>query len=193
MPQSSKLSQGNDASVAHSWLVERVYEPKRERTIELVRRSVDILLERKERVSLSSIVLTSKEVDAEGRGISESAILGNDQARAYYEQHRSWKSSRKRLISSTEISLPSVFGSIKPDRDEQRARQRYLRMGKETLVERLLAVERLYAQDRERWLIQQDEMLTWRLRAEAAEARLAQEAEVPTRKTRSLTVPEKNV
>jgi hypothetical protein len=45
-------------------------------------------------------------------------------------------------------------------------------MSKEALVERLIAVERLHAQERERWLSQQDDVLTWRLRAETAEARL---------------------
>jgi hypothetical protein len=45
-------------------------------------------------------------------------------------------------------------------------------MSKEALVERLLAVERTYAQERARWLSQQDDVLTWRLRAEAAETQL---------------------
>ena len=52
-------------------------------------------------------------------------------------------------------------------------RQRYLRMGKEALVERLIAAERTQAEQREHWLVQQDEALTWRLRAEAAETHLA--------------------
>lgn len=186
MSSPSKLSHGNDASSAHSWLEERVYAPKRERTFELVQQSVDVLLKRKERVSLASIILTSKEVDPEGRGISESAILGNDQTRAHYEQHRTWKGSRKRLISSTEAPFPSsVSGLIKPNRDEQRVRQRYLRMGKEALVERLMSMERTHAETRERWLSQQDEVLTWRLRAEVAEARLVQEAETSIYRTRA--------
>jgi hypothetical protein len=187
----SKLSHGNDASPAHSWLEDKVYTPKRERTFELVQQSVDALLERKERVSLASIMLTSKEVDPEGRGISESAILGNDQARAYYEQHRTWKNSRKRLSSSTKVPFPSVSGSIKPDRDEQRARQRYLRMTKEALVDRLVVVERTYAQAHERWLSQQDDVLIWQLRAETAEARLVQAAETSTRTTHARTSSEK--
>lgn len=45
-------------------------------------------------------------------------------------------------------------------------------MSKETLVTRLITAERTLAEQRERWLAQQDEALTWRLRAEAAEARL---------------------
>jgi hypothetical protein len=48
-------------------------------------------------------------------------------------------------------------------------------MSKEALVERLLAIERTYAEQRERWLLQQDEVLTWRMRAETVEARLKRE------------------
>ena len=51
-------------------------------------------------------------------------------------------------------------------------RQRYLRMSKEILVERLLAVELTLTEQRERWLSQQDELLTWHLRVEAAETQL---------------------
>jgi hypothetical protein len=57
---------------------------------------------------------------------------------------------------------------MKPGRDEQRVRQRYLRMSKEMLVERLITAEQTLTEQRERWLAQQDEVLTWRLRAEAA-------------------------
>lgn len=170
MPRLSKLSQGKDASSAHSWLVERVYEPKRERTIELVKRSVDILLEQKERISLASIAITSKNVDPVKQGVSESAILGNEQARAYYEQHRSWKGTqRKRSVTTALSSRP---GQVKLDRNLTQVRQRYLRMGKVALVDRLLAVEQTHAEQQECWLVQQDEILQWRLRAETAEARL---------------------
>ncbi len=173
MPRSSRSSQGNDASSVHSWLVEQVYEPKRERTFELVRQSVDVLLEQKERISLASIVATSKEVDSEQRGVSESAILNNEQARNYYERHRSWKGMRQKRAAQT--ALPAHSGSVKPDRDQAKVRQRYLRMGKPALADRLLAVEQEYAEQQERWLLQQDELLQWRLRAEAAEVQLQQE------------------
>ena len=45
-------------------------------------------------------------------------------------------------------------------------------MGKEVLTDRLITAERTMAEQRERWLSQQDEALTWRMRAEAAEAQL---------------------
>lgn len=173
---SSRFSRDpNDHPEPHPWLEEKVYAKLRQRTIDLVRRSVDALLRNKQRVSLSTVAAKSKELDPEHRGISESAILDNQEARTYYERHRSWQGSRKKRAKPDVLTSPSPTGQIKSDRNEQRARQRYLRMSKQALVERLLAVERLHAQERERWLSQQDEVLTWRLRTETAEARLKKE------------------
>lgn len=170
---SSRFNQdSNDHPEPHPWLEEKVYTKLRQRTSDLVKRSVDALLKDKQRVSLATVAAKSKEVDPEHRGISESAILDNQEARGYYEQHRTWQGNRKRRAKPLAVASPAQPGSVKPDRNAQRARQRYLRMSKEALVERLLAVERTSAQERERWLSQQDEVLTWRLRAEAAEARL---------------------
>src|SRR5262245_3357097 len=73
-----------------SWLKE-VYDLKRSRTIELVKSSVDSLMQERKRVSLATLSARSKELDPGGIGISESAILKNHEARIYYEQHRSWR------------------------------------------------------------------------------------------------------
>jgi hypothetical protein len=169
---SSKLNRENSDPKPYPWLEEKVYAKLRQRTIDLVKQSVDVLLKDKQRVSLSTVAAKSKEVDPEHRGISESAILDNVEARAYYEQHRSWQGSRKKKAKPLVAASASLSGRIKPDRNEQRVRQRYSRLSKEALVERLLTVERTYANEREQWLLQQDELLTWRLRAEAAETHL---------------------
>ncbi len=121
-----------------------------------------------------TVAAKSKELDPEHRGISESAILDNQEARAYYEQHRSWRDSPRKRAKPVAGVSPASSGLVKPDRNEQRVRQRYLRMSKEALVVRLITAERTLAEQRERWLVQQDEMLTWRLRAEAAEVQLQQ-------------------
>lgn len=42
-----------------------------------------------------------------------------------------------------------LIGIVKPDRDEQRVRQRYLRMNKDALVERSIATERILVEQRE--------------------------------------------
>jgi len=68
---------------AKLWLKEKVYEPKRRRTVELVKRSVDALMKEHKRVSLATLCARSREVDSDRRGVSESAILKNEEARAY--------------------------------------------------------------------------------------------------------------
>ena len=141
----------------------------RQRTIDLVRQSVDALRKDQQRVSLATVAAKSKQLDTDHRGVSESAILDNLEARAYYEQHRSWKGSSRKQAKPLVVASPTQPPAVKPGRDEQRVRQRYLRMSKEALVERLITAERTLAEQRERWLAQQDEALTWRLRAEAAE------------------------
>ena len=156
------------------WLEEKVYARLRQRTVDLVRCSVDALRKDKQRVSLSTVAAKSRELDVEGngKGISESAILDNREARMYYEQHRSWRGPSRKRVKPPIVAVPAQPPTVKPSRDEQRVRQRYLRMRKETLIERLITAERTQAEQRERWLTQQDALLTWRLRAETAEMRL---------------------
>jgi len=168
----------NQKNEPHPWLEEKVYAHLRQRTVDLVKRSVDALRKNKQRVSLSTVAAKSKELDTEGKGVSESAILDNQEARVYYEQHRSWRGSSRTRTKPLVVATPTSPGMVQVGRDEQRVRQRYLHMSKEALVERLIAAERTLAEQRERWLAQQDEALTWRLRAEAAEAQL-QEQKLP--------------
>ena len=47
------------------------------------------------------------------------------------------------------------------DRDHGRALQRYLRTSQPELVERLLAVEKTYAEMENRWLRTADDLLVW--------------------------------
>jgi hypothetical protein len=170
---SSRFNQNPDNHPEpHPWLEEKVYAKLRQRTVDLVKQSVDALCKDKQRVSLATVAAKSKELDVDHRGISESAILDNQEARAYYEQHRSWRGSSRKRAKPLVVAPPASSGVTKLGRDEQRVRQRYLRMSKEALVERLIVVERTLVERRERWLIQQDEVLTWRLRAAVAEAQL---------------------
>lgn len=168
-------STSSPESEGRPWLKEKVYGPKRRRTVELVKRSVDALLKERKRVSLASLCARSKEVDPDGRGVSESAILKNEEARTYYEQHRSWKAvSRKRLrFCQTEKTL--ALSRIKLNRDLARARLRYLKLTKVELVQRLLLVEQAHGALQERWFQVNEEMLHWRLRAEQTEPQCQRE------------------
>jgi hypothetical protein len=159
-------------SSAPVWLTEQVYQPKRQRTVDLVHKSIDALRKAQARISLASIAAKSRELDPDEVGISKSAILTNEEARAYYEQHRSWKHQRRPPTSTQKSSRNSEPSSIKLTRDEARARQRNQRLSKGALVDRLLAAEQSAAEWEQRFLAHQDDILSWRLRAEAAEKRL---------------------
>src|SRR5260221_9817875 len=145
----SRFNQGpDDHHEAHPWLEEKVYAKLRQRTVDLVTQSVDTLLKDKQRVSLATVAAKSKELDPDHRGVSESAILDNQEARASYEQHRSWQGSPRKRAKLLTVESPAQPPTVKSGRDEQRVRQRNLRMSKEALVERLLAVEPTYAEQR---------------------------------------------
>jgi len=156
-----------------TWLETKVYEPKRQRTVSLVRQSVDTLLRENRRVSLSAIIKQSKVLDPEGRGVSNSAIHNNREAYDYYERHRNHKEFQSRRTKESVVTK-KIFeinaNRTKPERDILRARQRYMRLSKDDLVERLLAVEQAFAEQEEQWHRQNDNLLSWRLRAEQTES-----------------------
>ncbi len=70
---SSRYNHEHDSHEPHPWLPEKVYEPLRQRTIELVKSAVNALLKDKQRISLATVAARSKEIDPEHRGVSESA------------------------------------------------------------------------------------------------------------------------
>lgn len=129
------------------WLRDKVYEPKRRRTVDLVRRAVDALRQHDEKVSLASVTRKSREVDSEGRGVSESAILHNDEAKAYFDRYRTTRTSGRRRPSRAAAAGPEPT-RLNLERNTGTARQRYLRMCKPDLVARLLAVEQAFSQER---------------------------------------------
>ena len=71
----SRFNHEQNEHEPHPWLEEKVYAQLRQRTVDLVKRSVDALLKDKQRVSLSTVAAKSREFDE--KGISESAILDN--------------------------------------------------------------------------------------------------------------------
>lgn len=166
LPPSASKSESD----APLWLQEQVYAPKRQRTMDLVKQSIESLRKGHQRISLASIAIASKAIDPTGQGVSESAVLNNEEARALYEQFRTWKGSTRHTASTTE-KVRATRISTKGDRDQKQVRQRYQRLSKAELVDRLLAAESAFAEQEQRWLEQQDEIFTWRLRAEVAEKR----------------------
>ena len=88
------------------------------------------------------------DVDPLGKGVSESAILNNADARASYESNRSWKTENRRVARdrTRRNDVPSASTlRIAGERDIHRAERRYLRWQRSALAERLVRVEQAFA------------------------------------------------
>jgi hypothetical protein len=144
--------------------LEPTYAARRLRTAQLVKQSVDLLLAERARVSLSRVAARSRmpDVDPSGKGVSESAILNNADARACYDAHRSWTiDKRARARPDRNNTLDSSNLRITVDRDIDRAERRYRRWQRSALAERLVLVEQAYA-EQERYIAQlASNLFTW--------------------------------
>ena len=134
----------------------------RQRTVTLVKATVDRLLQEGRTVTLEAICTLSREIDPEGKGIKKAGVLGNVEAHAYYRQH---STSYQRGLGYQQRRGRQKHASAQPsridaDRDVKRARQRYLKQPKVDLVERLLSVEQEYAQAKLQLTKLQFELLT---------------------------------
>jgi hypothetical protein len=156
-------SRSSPSSEPPAWLRD-VYERRYRRTVRLVELTIASLTETGAKPSLAAIARASKTVDpSDPRGISESAILHNEEAYALYRQH----TDRRRHTPKTPSSSPRIEAGahnrlrVRADRDRGRARQRYMRATKANLVERLLVAEHAYAEMQDRWLGTADNLLAW--------------------------------
>lgn len=170
MSRSSEWTLSISKNEAHPWLNEKVYAPARQRTVDLIRQAVDSLVKQGQRVSLATVIAESKKIDPEGRGISKGGILGNPDAKAYYDLYKSWKgSTRRKSVGSGSQNVATVQSRIEPNRDIARVRNRLNRKIKDDLIARVLELEQGFAVNEAQWLGLNDELLYWRLRAEKAE------------------------
>src|SRR5229473_2897208 len=106
-------------SEAHPWL-QKHYQEKRERTIHLVKATVDQLVKEKQTVTIEAICHKSAQIDEEGRGVKKSAVLENQEAHAYYRAHSaSYRTTqtRKRPNKSTKATTQAHPLRIDPHRD----------------------------------------------------------------------------
>ena len=135
------------------WL-KNYHEARKQRTIDIVRATVDQLVREERAVTIEAICRLSVEVDPQGKGVRKAGILGNQVASAYYREHsRSYQKVHQRnhrLTKEKQGKVASVSRiAINPDRDVSRVRARYLRQTKVDLVERLLTVEQAYVESQE--------------------------------------------
>ena len=160
---------------AHPWLEESVYEPKRKHSVDLVKQSVDELVKRqkqdeKTRISLATIVATSKQLDPTGTGVAHTTILENTEGYAYYKKYRTTSSKtvkRRKQRSSTDMNEPDEAN----DPAFAKRRRSYMSWRRAELVDELLRAQQERDRFQEQWLDASDNLLQWQLRALEAEKR----------------------
>ncbi len=153
---------------APTWLEDSVYEPKRKHSVDLVKQSVDTLVNQRKqgskiRISLATIVATSKQLDPTGIGVAHTTILENAEAYAYYKKHRTTSSKtvkRRNQRVSADMSEPDIA----QDPALEKRRQYYMSWRRAELVEELLRVREERDRFQEQWLDASDNLLQWQLR-----------------------------
>lgn len=131
---------------ARPWL-EQHYQATRERTVNLVKAAVDHLVKEKRSVTIEAICQQSQQLDPQRKGVKKAGVLGNAEAYAYYQQHRTSHVMRSKRVPhkvGNKHHLPTD-----PGRDVGAVRRRYLRERKPDLVERLLLVEQAYIESQQ--------------------------------------------
>jgi hypothetical protein len=139
------------------WLVPH-YVATRQRTADLVKTTVDRLIQGGQKITLEAICKLSRELDPQGKGITKDGILGNTEAYAYCQQRRTSPKRTPNRRSSGSVTTTSRLPTD-PQRDLNQVRRRYLRERKPDLVERLLTVEQAYIDSQQQLARLQFELL----------------------------------
>lgn len=161
---------------SRAWPKESVYEPKRKHLVDLVKRSVDVLVKKrkqnsKTRISLAAIVTTSKQLDPTGAGVARTTILENAETYAYYKKHRTTSSKTAKRRSQRVSDVISEL-SIAEDPVFAKRRQYYMTWRRTELVDELLRIRQERDNFQEQWLDASDNLLQWQLKVLEAEKQL---------------------
>ena len=137
MRRTSSSAVGPDPASPPQALVP-VYEARRKRTVQLVEASAAALKAERTTVSLATLAARTRRLDPDGKGVSETTIQRNPEARAIYELHRAAVGRKRVERSATASTGAAKMGglAIKPERDIARAHRRYQRLQKTDLVQR---------------------------------------------------------
>ncbi len=141
------------------WLRQH-YAATRQRTVDLVKMTVDHLIQDGQTVTIEAICTLSQQLDPQGKGIRKAGVLGNTDAYAYYQQHRTHQPARSgRTSQKSRRTMITYRLPTDPERDLGSVRRRYLRESKPDLVARLLLVEQAYIESQQQLARLQFELL----------------------------------
>ncbi|WP_242266260.1 MULTISPECIES: hypothetical protein [unclassified Bacillus cereus group] len=134
------------------WLKES-HQKRSNRSIELGKQVIDLLIEKNEPVTYSNIADFSKKIDPKGKGIHPNTIRTNEQLYDYYKQHSlTYKQKENSKNVKHTLNIDIDFRKINPNRIIKNTQRKYMRLSKNELVQRLILAEHYIAENNSKWV-----------------------------------------
>ncbi|MGK5507554.1 hypothetical protein [Brevibacillus formosus] len=134
------------------WL-HAVHEKNKARSFQLGKSAIDALVKEGNPVTLNSVHNKSKVIDPTGKGIHPNTIKTNELLFDYYKQHS--QSYKKRQTNKRPSQLNTTQDTdlrrINPNRNLVHLRQKYMKLTKQELVDKLLHAEQFIAENHSKW------------------------------------------
>jgi len=144
-----------------TWLREN-HQKRSNRSFEIGKQAIDLLIKNGEPVTFSNVVEISKEIDPEGKGIHHNTIRTNEQLYEYYKEHSlTYKQKMNGQNKQTNycVTVDEIdFRKIKPNRNLKNTHRKYMKLSKKELVQRLISAEQYIAENDSKWMTKHFEM-----------------------------------
>jgi hypothetical protein len=140
-----------------TWLKD-VHQTRHNRSFQLGKKAIDLLVNQGLPVTLKTVSEKSKEIDPEGKGIHPNTITTNQELNEYYKQYS--KTYKKRLNVNKSIQKRSIENSpidyrrMSGERNLKNVEMRYMKLTKKELVQRLIQAEQYIAENNKKWVAQ---------------------------------------
>lgn len=133
------------------WLKESDMK-RQQRSLELGKQAIDMLVAQGAVVTLSAIQATSREIDPAGKGIHTNTVKTNPELFECYKQcSKTYAKKHKIPPVQTNRGMQIDFMRIDPNRNLTQIRNRYRKFSKAELIEKLIATEQFIADNHSKW------------------------------------------
>ncbi|HLU22433.1 MAG TPA: hypothetical protein VKZ77_08105 [Bacillaceae bacterium] len=136
------------------WLKES-HQKRSNRSVEIGKQAIDLLVKKGEPVTYTSIADVSKEIDPERKGIHPNTIRTNEQLYEYYKQYSltyKQKANSKNTMPTFNNDFDIDFRKVKPNRNVDNTQRKYMKLSKKELVQRLILAEQYIAENNSKWV-----------------------------------------
>ncbi|MDP5276200.1 hypothetical protein [Chengkuizengella axinellae] len=155
------MSHTFNSTSKRSWLKDN-HQKQKNRSIQLGKEAIDLLVNQGIPVTLETISDKSKEIDPSGRGIHKNTIRSNPELYDHYKQHsktykQKQKSHKSRFKQFTNVKR-AEYQKLTLQRNLKNVENKYMSLTKKELVQRLIQAEQYIAEKNKIWITNQFEL-----------------------------------